>query len=78
MDSIDLNKSNLDVCRDKCQAWCCKNKAIVYTSNGEINIKKHTCDKLKDDNECSMYEDRPGCRDYDCSLLAYFERLKLC
>jgi len=67
---------SLTICRDKCQAWCCKNRAIVFTIDGTIKTDRSTCDKLKD-NMCTIYENRPdGCRNYECPLLAYFERIE--
>jgi len=73
------------ICKEECQAWCCKNRASVRLNckvingvmqqEGEGGTHTERCSKLNDDNTCSIYKDRPPiCRNYACSLLAYFER----
>jgi len=63
------------ICKEKCEAWCCKNRAVVFTKDGRIVTERHMCNFLNKDNTCSDYESRPdACKDYTCPLLAYFKR----
>jgi len=43
MDSIDSSR----ICKEECEAWCCKNRAIVYTKEGKGNTcADYTCPLL--------------------------------
>jgi len=59
-------------CIEKCKSWCCKNRAKVIVDGrvGRFFIERRRCENLKDDNTCSVYEDRPDvCREYFCDKI---------
>jgi len=59
-------------CKEQCEAWCCRHVKEAFSRDEQIKEDNNICVKLRANNTCSDFKNRPiACRMYKCPLLAF-------